>query len=151
MDVHLLSLGRRTSVVDPDFGIWSCVYDAAGRLTDQTDAKGQVTRLADDALGLVLTKTATRTTNGSWQTCFVASVPRGGGTRSCPVSALHVRFRLTCSLSVRKLHFHPVERYGCWFLPSCIGTSEADGIVSMRSGKLGRVLCGNGAIEDGPE
>ena len=28
-----------------------------GRLTDQTDAKGQVTRLASDALGCVLTKT----------------------------------------------------------------------------------------------
>ena len=36
------SLGRKTSIIDPDMGTWSYVYDDAGRMTQQTDAKGNV-------------------------------------------------------------------------------------------------------------
>lgn len=58
---------------------------------------------------------------------FRASLPRGGGIRSCLRSALRLaKFRLTCSLFVRKLHFRSVERYGGWFLTSCIGISQAE-------------------------
>ena len=50
------------NLADPDKGLglkaWLYQYDNAGRLTDQTDAKGQVTHFTYDGLGRVLTKTA---------------------------------------------------------------------------------------------
>ena len=38
---------------------WTYGHDAASRLTNQTDAKGQATALTYDVLGRVLTKTVT--------------------------------------------------------------------------------------------
>lgn len=52
------SLGRRVSLVDPDWGTWTYAYDAAGRMTAQTDAKGQRTELTYDLLGRKLSKTS---------------------------------------------------------------------------------------------
>jgi RHS repeat-associated protein len=43
--------GRKISMVDPDMGIWSYAYNAAGELTTQTDAKGQITSMQYDPLG----------------------------------------------------------------------------------------------------
>jgi YD repeat-containing protein len=40
------ALGHRISASDPALGTWAYSYDAKGRLISQTDAKGQVTRLA---------------------------------------------------------------------------------------------------------
>ncbi len=37
------ALGRKTSMADPDMGAWTYVYDLAGNLTAQTDARGCVT------------------------------------------------------------------------------------------------------------
>jgi YD repeat-containing protein len=61
-----------------DLGAWSYVYDAAGRLTEQTDAKGQVTRLAYDGLGRVLTKTAKYGTPQAELTTFAYDQARAG-------------------------------------------------------------------------
>ncbi|HUQ01565.1 MAG TPA: RHS repeat-associated core domain-containing protein [Kofleriaceae bacterium] len=51
------SLGRRTAMVDPDWGAWSYEYDGGGRLVAQTDAKGQRTTLGYDALDRTTQKT----------------------------------------------------------------------------------------------
>ncbi|MFA6542992.1 MAG: toxin TcdB middle/N-terminal domain-containing protein [Limisphaerales bacterium] len=46
------SLGRKTLMIDPSMGWWSYAYDSLGRMTNQTDGKGQFIRLYyDDALG----------------------------------------------------------------------------------------------------
>jgi YD repeat-containing protein len=51
---------RRTSADDPDLGLWTYEYDLAGRLTEQTGARGLETTLTYDQLGRVLTKTSER-------------------------------------------------------------------------------------------
>jgi len=51
------SLGRKTSMADPDMGAWSYAYDPNGTLHTQTDAKGQVITFAYDALDRLTTKT----------------------------------------------------------------------------------------------
>ncbi len=43
--------GRKTSMVDPDMGTWSYLYNAAGELIWQKDAKNQETSMEYDALG----------------------------------------------------------------------------------------------------
>ncbi|MCP3940137.1 MAG: hypothetical protein GY710_01465 [Desulfobacteraceae bacterium] len=50
------TLGRKTSMDDPDMGHWEYTYDANGNLLTQTDAKGQVIRFGYDNLGRILTK-----------------------------------------------------------------------------------------------
>jgi YD repeat-containing protein len=42
---------------DPDLGHWTYQYDNANRLSQVTDALGQITRYTYDAAGRVLTKT----------------------------------------------------------------------------------------------
>jgi len=44
-------LGRKISMTDPDKGYWQYTYNIYGELITQTDAKGQVTCQAYDALG----------------------------------------------------------------------------------------------------
>lgn len=44
------SLGRNISVSDPDLGTWTYVYDDVGNVLQHTDAKGQATHAAYDAL-----------------------------------------------------------------------------------------------------
>jgi len=44
------SLGRKTSISDPDMGSFGYVYDPNGNLTQQTDAKGQVISFSYDLL-----------------------------------------------------------------------------------------------------
>jgi len=48
--MHYDSLGRKTSMSDPDMGQWAYRYDAAGNLIRQEDAKGQVIAFAYDGL-----------------------------------------------------------------------------------------------------
>ena len=50
------SLGRQIDEVDPDAGHWVYAYDDAGRPTQQTDAKNQVTNLTYDTGGRLYTK-----------------------------------------------------------------------------------------------
>jgi len=59
------SLGRRQSVVDPDWGTWTYEYDDAGRMTAKTDAKGQRTEFIYDALGRKLSKTSLASTEAA--------------------------------------------------------------------------------------
>ena len=49
--------GRKTALVDPDKGAWSYTYNGFDELLEQTDARGQRTRFAHDALGRVLQRT----------------------------------------------------------------------------------------------
>jgi len=51
------TLGRKTSMNDPDLGQWQYQYDANGNLTLQTDAKGQVITFAYDELNRATSKT----------------------------------------------------------------------------------------------
>ncbi|HEX04304.1 MAG TPA: hypothetical protein ENH10_03990 [Bacteroidetes bacterium] len=44
------TLGRKTSMIDPDMGIWNYSYDSNGNLISQTDNKSIVTTLSYDAL-----------------------------------------------------------------------------------------------------
>ena len=48
--------GRKLSMSDPDLGFWSYVYDAAGNLTRQTDARGCSTDFRYDALDRLVLK-----------------------------------------------------------------------------------------------
>ncbi|MDH4098986.1 MAG: FG-GAP-like repeat-containing protein [Nitrospirota bacterium] len=50
------TLGRKTSMNDPDMGSWTYAYDANGNLTTQTDAKGQTITFAYDALNRITLK-----------------------------------------------------------------------------------------------
>ena len=50
------SLGRKTSMNDPDMGIWSYQYDDVGNLIKQTDAKGQSLLFEYDALNRITKK-----------------------------------------------------------------------------------------------
>ncbi|MGH9242852.1 MAG: RHS repeat domain-containing protein, partial [Acidimicrobiales bacterium] len=44
------ALGRKTSMTDPDLGVWSYTYDPAGNLLTQTDARGQTVWFGYDHL-----------------------------------------------------------------------------------------------------
>lgn len=48
--------GRKTAMTDPDMGAWSYRYNCFGELIWQKDAKGQVTTLAYDALGRLVSR-----------------------------------------------------------------------------------------------
>jgi YD repeat-containing protein len=48
--------GRKTQMNDPDMGTWYYQYDAAGALTRQTDAKGQVLLMSYDPLDRLASK-----------------------------------------------------------------------------------------------
>lgn len=56
------SLGRKTSMVDPDMGQWSYEYDLNGNLLRQTDAKGQVLEFAYDPINRLTRKFTGATT-----------------------------------------------------------------------------------------
>ncbi|GFZ77571.1 hypothetical protein GCM10011403_20870 [Pseudohongiella nitratireducens] len=51
------SLGRRTSLVDPDIGTWSYVYNAYDEMTSQTDSSGQSIAYTYDELGRIERRT----------------------------------------------------------------------------------------------
>jgi len=51
------SLGRKSSMDDPDMGHWEYTYDANGNLKTQTDAKGQITEFTYDELNRMTSKT----------------------------------------------------------------------------------------------
>jgi RHS repeat-associated protein len=51
------TLGRKTSMLDPDMGAWSYAYHPTGTLAAQTDAKGQTISFAYDALDRLISKT----------------------------------------------------------------------------------------------
>jgi len=51
------SLGRKTSMNDPDMGIWKYEYDKVGNLIKQTDAKNQVIEFEYDELNRLTNKT----------------------------------------------------------------------------------------------
>ncbi|MCI0528195.1 MAG: fibronectin type III domain-containing protein, partial [Nitrospira sp.] len=50
------TLGRKTTMRDPDMGKWLYEYDAVGNLIHQTDGKGQITEFTYDALNRIKTK-----------------------------------------------------------------------------------------------
>jgi YD repeat-containing protein len=54
--------GRKTSMTDPDMGVWSYGYDALSNLTHQEDANGQVTCLYYDTLNRLVGKYYTDST-----------------------------------------------------------------------------------------
>jgi RHS repeat-associated protein/uncharacterized repeat protein (TIGR01451 family) len=49
-------LGRKTSMRDPDLGLWSYTYDALGNLASQTDARGQTLAFTYDSLNRLVLK-----------------------------------------------------------------------------------------------
>ena len=51
------TLGRKTSIDDPDMGFWQYTYDKNGNLLTQTDAKNQTIHLTYDELDRVTAKT----------------------------------------------------------------------------------------------
>ncbi|MFH0862129.1 MAG: toxin TcdB middle/N-terminal domain-containing protein [Candidatus Altiarchaeota archaeon] len=51
------SLGRKTSMDDPDLGVWTYGYDLAGNLVNQTDNRVQTTSFEYDTLNRVVEKT----------------------------------------------------------------------------------------------
>jgi RHS repeat-associated protein len=50
------TLGRKTSMSDPDMGSWSYTYDANGNLLTQTDAKAQTVTFVYDELNRITSK-----------------------------------------------------------------------------------------------
>jgi len=62
-------LGRRTELLDPDWGNWTYEYNRANQLTAQIDAKGQRTEFGYDALGRRTWKTSLAGT-GSAETVY---------------------------------------------------------------------------------
>lgn len=52
-------LGRKKTMNDPDKGFWQYSYNAYGELVSQQDAKGQVTAMAYDKLGRMISRTDT--------------------------------------------------------------------------------------------
>ncbi|MFC1593868.1 toxin TcdB middle/N-terminal domain-containing protein [Candidatus Omnitrophota bacterium] len=52
------TLGRKTSMSDPDMGQWGYEYDALGNLLQQTDAKGQEIAFGYDELNRLTSKTS---------------------------------------------------------------------------------------------
>ena len=62
-------LGRRTELLDPDWGNWTYEYNSADQLTARTDAKGQRTEFGYDALGRRTWKTSLAGT-GSAETVY---------------------------------------------------------------------------------
>lgn len=49
--------GRKTSMNDPDLGIWAYAYNALGELIRQNDAKGQSVTMQYDKLGRMISRT----------------------------------------------------------------------------------------------
>lgn len=49
--------GRKTSMNDPDMGVWTYQYNGLGELVSQIDAKGQVTQMTYDELGRMESRT----------------------------------------------------------------------------------------------
>ena len=50
---------RKTSMTDPDMGLWYYAYDAAGQMIWQKDAKAQVSTLSYDILGRMTSRNET--------------------------------------------------------------------------------------------
>jgi len=80
------SLGRKTSMVDPDMGTWEYTYDDNGNLKTQTDNKGQVIQFDYDELNRLTQKLTPDETvayaydTGTNGTGRLASVSYGSGT-----------------------------------------------------------------------
>jgi YD repeat-containing protein len=51
-----MNTGNKTKSVDPAMGVWSYVYNGFGELTQQTDSKGQITRIEYDKLSRIVKK-----------------------------------------------------------------------------------------------
>ena len=101
------SLGRKTTMIDPDMGYWTYQYDKAGNLTSQTDAMGQTLNFGYDVLGRITQKiypdhTVTCTYDNSTIT-FAAGMltkvsdPSGGESKEDRVLQLDVMQRITKS------------------------------------------------------
>ncbi len=76
------SLGRKTSMADPDMGAWSYAYDPNGTLHTQTDAKGQVITFAYDALDRLTGKTYSTGYPAAYYRYDEADVTNGRGQRT---------------------------------------------------------------------
>ncbi len=59
-------LGHKTGMVDADMGTWSYVYNAFGELVKQTNALGQTTRMAYDALGRMTARADSDGIDAAW-------------------------------------------------------------------------------------
>jgi RHS repeat-associated protein len=75
------TLGRKTSMLDPDMGAWSYAYNPTGTLAAQTDAKGQTISFAYDALDRLTSKTYPDSTQALYR-YDEAGVPNGTGRRT---------------------------------------------------------------------
>jgi RHS repeat-associated protein len=64
------SLDRKIRSIDPDMGTWTYAYDDAGRMTEQTDARGNKVQFsyAGDELGRVKQKTVRNSAGGVAET-----------------------------------------------------------------------------------
>ncbi|MAY39865.1 FG-GAP-like repeat-containing protein [Spongiibacter sp.] len=73
-------LGRKTSMNDPDKGVWTYQYNAFGELETQTNAKGQTSTILYDGLGRKLSR-EDRLAGGqlAGQTTWVYDGPNGLG------------------------------------------------------------------------
>ncbi len=74
-------LGRKTGMVDPDKGTWAYQYNALGELTQQTDARGHITKFYRDSVGRTITRSVsgngvTENTNYSYKNGALVDVPK---------------------------------------------------------------------------
>ncbi len=76
------SLGRKTSMSDPDMGSWSYGYDVNSNLITQTDAKSQTITNSYDALNRLKTKTYPGTGNVAYFNYDESSATNGKGQRT---------------------------------------------------------------------
>ncbi|HEX2912230.1 MAG TPA: RHS repeat-associated core domain-containing protein [Chloroflexia bacterium] len=77
------SLGRKTSMSDPDMGNWSYQYDVNGNLTQQTDAKSQSISFTYDAINRLTSKKMVGAANPYDVYHYdEAGVPNGKGQRT---------------------------------------------------------------------
>jgi RHS repeat-associated protein len=91
--------GRKTGTSDPDMGNWSYIYNGFGELIEQTDAKGQTTRMTYDDLGRLITKTELAGTAQAGTSQWVYdTVPGGVGKLVAVVSAPDDRLAGQCTI-----------------------------------------------------
>ena len=81
--------GLKLTMDDPDMGDWSYAYNALGELTSQTDAKLQVTTMAYDLLGRMVSRTDDFGTSQAATTTWTYDTATKGKGKIHSVSAPH--------------------------------------------------------------
>ncbi|MBI4329951.1 MAG: SMP-30/gluconolactonase/LRE family protein [Chloroflexi bacterium] len=80
--INYNGFSRKTSMTDPDMGLWSYQYDSQGNLTSQTDAKNQALTFLYDELSRLKEKKSSGNTLATYSYDDVSSGNYGKGRRT---------------------------------------------------------------------